>query len=122
MEADAICDYIIQNSEQYDFTVVNFPNGDLVGHCGDLAACKKAVHKLGDVVGRLIEYSNTHEVTLIITADHGNCERMGTAQNPDTAHTQYPVPCWIIRNGEVLTPNILESDLTALAPTVLEIM
>lgn len=122
MEADAICDYIIQNADSYDFTVVNFPNGDLVGHCGNLEACKKAVSKLGDVVGRLIEYSKTHEVTLIVTADHGNCERMGTAESPDTAHTQYAVPCWIIRRGEVLVPHILESDLTALAPTVLTMM
>lgn len=122
MEADAICDYIIENAGQYDFTVVNFPNGDLVGHCGDLEACKKAVSKLGDVVGRLIEYSKTHEMTLIVTADHGNCERMGTSQSPDTAHTQYAVPCWIIRGGEVITPSILESDLTALAPTVLDAM
>lgn len=122
MEADAICDYIVEHADEYDFTVVNFPNGDLVGHCGNLEACKKAVSKLGDVVGRLIEYSKNHEVTLIVTADHGNCERMGTSETPDTAHTQYAVPCWIIRNGEVITPSILESDLTALAPTVLTVM
>ena len=122
MEADVICDYIIEHVDEYDFTVVNFPNGDLVGHCGNLEACKKAVLKLGDVVGRLIEYSQTHEVTLIVTADHGNCERMGTSESPDTAHTQYPVPCWIIRSGQVVAPSILESDLTALAPTVLETM
>ncbi len=57
-----------------------------------------------------------------MTADHGNCERMGTPESPDTAHTQYAVPCWIIQNGEVVTPSILESDLTALAPTVLDVM
>ncbi len=47
---------------------------------------------------------------------------MGTSESPDTAHTQYAVPCWIVRNGEVMPPSILESDLTALAPTVLDIM
>lgn len=73
-------------------------------------------------MGRLIEYSKNHEVTLVVTADHGNCERMGTAESPDTAHTQYAVPCWIIRDGGVVTPEILESDLTALAPTVLGVM
>lgn len=122
MEADTICDYIVEHAYEYDFTVVNFPNGDLVGHCGDIEACKKAVSKLWDVVGRLIEYSKTQEITLIVTADHGNCERMGTPESPDTAHTQYAVPCWIIQNGEVVTPSILESDLTALAPTVLDVM
>lgn len=74
------------------------------------------------MVGRLIEYTKTHEVALIVTADHGNCERMGTPENPDTAHTQYPVPCWIIQNGGIIAPSILESDLTALAPTVLDVM
>jgi len=117
-----MCDYIIEQAENFDFTVVNFPNGDLVGHCGDFEACKKAVYKLGDVTGRLIEYTQTHDITMIVTADHGNCERMGTPENPDTAHTQFAVPCWIIRHGEVLTPKILESDLTALAPTILDIM
>lgn len=47
---------------------------------------------------------------------------MGTPESPDTAHTQYAVPCWVIRDGEVITPQILESDLTALAPTVLDVM
>jgi 2,3-bisphosphoglycerate-independent phosphoglycerate mutase len=122
MEADEMCDYIIEQAENFDFTVVNFPNGDLVGHCGDFEACKKAVYKLGDVTGRLIEYTKTHDIMMIVTADHGNCERMGTSENPDTAHTQFPVPCWIIRHGEVVSPKVLESDLTALAPTVLEIM
>lgn len=47
---------------------------------------------------------------------------MGTPGNPDTAHTQYAVPCWIIHGGEAITPSILESDLTALASTVLDAM
>lgn len=47
---------------------------------------------------------------------------MGTSESPDTAHTQYAVPCWIIRNGGVISPSIFESDLTSLAPTVLDIM
>lgn len=81
-----------------------------------------AVQKLGDVVTKLIDYTKTHEVTLIITADHGNCERMGTPENPDTAHTQNAVPCWIIRGGEVLQPISEEADLTTLAPTVLQSM
>jgi 2,3-bisphosphoglycerate-independent phosphoglycerate mutase len=73
------------------------------------------------VVGRLIEYSKIQNITLVITADHGNCERMGISI-PDTAHTQFAVPCWIIQNGIAITPKILESDLTALAPTVLHLM
>jgi len=97
MEAEKICDYILENATNYDFTVVNFPNGDLVGHCGRLDACITAIQTLGDVVQRLIDWSREKGVTLIVTADHGNCERMGTSEHPDTAHTQNPVPCWIIR-------------------------
>jgi bisphosphoglycerate-independent phosphoglycerate mutase (AlkP superfamily) len=47
---------------------------------------------------------------------------MGTSDHPDTAHTKNPVPCWIIRWGECIAPDINESDLTAIAPTVLKIM
>jgi 2,3-bisphosphoglycerate-independent phosphoglycerate mutase len=97
MEAEKICDYLIQNAADYDFTVVNFPNGDLVGHCGRLDASMQAVKALGDVVQKLIDWAKEKNMTLIITADHGNCERMGTPEHPDTAHTQNPVPCWIIR-------------------------
>ncbi len=97
MEAEKICQYLLENAANYDFTVVNFPNGDLVGHCGQLDACIQAVRTLGDVVQKLIDWARELDMTLIITADHGNCERMGTPEHPDTAHTQNPVPCWIIR-------------------------
>jgi 2,3-bisphosphoglycerate-independent phosphoglycerate mutase len=97
MEAEKICQYLLENAANYDFTVVNFPNGDLVGHCGRLDASVAAVRKLGDVVQKLIDWSRDRDFTLIITADHGNCERMGTSDHPDTAHTKNPVPCWIIR-------------------------
>ncbi|MEI6711408.1 MAG: 2,3-bisphosphoglycerate-independent phosphoglycerate mutase [bacterium] len=97
MEAEKICQYLIDNAANYDFTIVNFPNGDLVGHCGKPDACIRAVQKLGDVVQELIDWASDKDMTLIITADHGNCERMGTPENPDTAHTKNPVPCWIIR-------------------------
>lgn len=97
MEAEKICQYLLENAANYDFTVVNFPNGDLVGHCGRLDASAAAVRKLGDVVQKLIDWASNKDMTLIITADHGNCERMGTSDHPDTAHTKNPVPCWIIR-------------------------
>lgn len=122
MEASKICDYLLENAANYDFTVVNFPNGDLVGHCGMIEPCITAVRELGDVLQRLIDWSREANITLIVTADHGNCERMGTAECPDTAHTQNPVPCWIIQWGKCIVPDILASDLTALAPTVLQIM
>lgn len=69
-----------------------------------------------------MEYTKDHNVALIVTADHGNCERMGTSESPDTAHTQYAVPCWLVKNGEVKTFSLLESDLTSIAPTILDIM
>jgi len=76
MEAEKICHYIIEHAAQYDFTVVNLPNGDLVGHCGKIDACREAVRTLGDIVQKLIEWSRDKDITLIVTADHGNCERM----------------------------------------------
>jgi 2,3-bisphosphoglycerate-independent phosphoglycerate mutase len=82
----------------------------------------KAVSKLGDVVGRLIEYSKTHEVTLIVTADHGNCERMGTPEIPiqHIHNTLYHAGLFELEIA--LEPHIMESDLTAIAPTVLSLM
>jgi len=46
MEAEKICQYLLDNAANYDFTVVNFPNGDLVGHCGSLEASVEAVRTL----------------------------------------------------------------------------
>lgn len=57
MEADKICDFLLKNADKYDFTVVNFPNGDLVGHCGELEASMRAICTLGDVVQKLIDWS-----------------------------------------------------------------
>ncbi|MDD3646052.1 MAG: 2,3-bisphosphoglycerate-independent phosphoglycerate mutase [Candidatus Gracilibacteria bacterium] len=105
----------------YDFTVVNFANGDMVGHSGKLDASIKAVEILDKIIGELIEFSKKNDIELIITADHGNCEDMGTTENPHTAHTLNLVPFFYISAGELVELK-KTGGLSDIAPTVLDIM
>lgn len=92
-------------SEQYRFLRINLANGDMVGHTGVLGAAVQAVECLDECVDRILEKATELGVTVIITADHGNCDQMievdkkGQAlQHPDggyvakTSHTLNPVP------------------------------
>jgi len=78
MKADAIASQTIaaMQSGKYRFLRLNFPNGDMVGHTGSLPAAVKAVEAVDRAVGRLIEAIDKLGGTVIITADHGNCEQM----------------------------------------------
>ncbi len=78
--------------------VVNFANGDMVGHTGNLAAAIKAVETVDSCVGAIVEATLKRGGSLIVTADHGNCEQMwDPATNaPHTAHTLYDVPLFVV--------------------------
>jgi len=108
MKADAIASLTIaaMQSGKYRFLRLNFPNGDMVGHTGSLPAAVKAVGAVDSAVGKLIEAADRLGGTVIITADHGNCEQMtavdektdrpvmgaGGQYKPQTSHTLNPVP------------------------------
>jgi 2,3-bisphosphoglycerate-independent phosphoglycerate mutase len=105
----------------YDFTVVNYANGDMVWHTWIMEASVKSVKKLDEIVWKTIKFCDENNIDLLITADHGNCEEMWTIENPKTAHTTNLVPFWYIKNGEVVeTKNIWW--LANIASTVLKIM
>jgi 2,3-bisphosphoglycerate-independent phosphoglycerate mutase len=75
--------------------------------------------KLDDIAQQLIKLSKDFDVDILLTADHGNCEEMGTPELPKTSHTTNPVPFWYIKQGEV-QENIREKGaLYDFAPTVL---
>lgn len=81
----------------FDFARINFPNGDMVGHSGDFNAAVVAVNIIDLMLGRLIHACRRHNVKLILTADHGNCEEMYEQnkkgkQFPKTSHTLNAVP------------------------------
>lgn len=118
--ADAVTSAIASN--KYGFIVVNFANGDMVGHTGKLDAAIHAVEVLDTEVGRLFETAEQNGFSVILTADHGNCESM-TVPNSSTPHTQHttnPVPCLIM--DEEYWQLTDEGGLANIAPTILQLM
>ncbi len=107
-----------------DLLVINFANGDMVGHTGNLQAAIRAVEVVDECVGRMVGAVLSCGGALIVTADHGNCEQMidPATGGPHTAHTTYDVECILI--GDRLRGCELRSGgrLADLAPTVLAMM
>ena len=94
MHADDICEVVLEalDKGEKDFILLNFANCDLVGHTGDLEAAKTAVETVDRNIGRLVEKVEDTDYRMLITADHGNCEDMGTEDSPNTSHSLNPVP------------------------------
>lgn len=105
----------------HDFTVVNYANGDMVGHTGNFEACVRAVEALDKVMSDTIDFCAKHSIDLLVTADHGNCEEMGTPDAPKTNHSLNPVPFWHLRAG-VQMPVEKTGGLADIAPSVLAAM
>ena len=94
MHADETTDIVIDSIEnqEHDFILLNYANCDLVGHTGDLEATITAVETVDRNIGRLAETVKDSEYTMLVTADHGNCEDMGKSDSPNTSHSLNPVP------------------------------
>ena len=109
------------DSEKYDFIVVNFANGDMVGHTGIYSAIEKAVTAVDACLKDVIEAAKAHGYESIIIADHGNADNAVNADgSPNTAHSLNPVPCvYVTENKEA---NIKNGILADVAPTILKIM
>jgi 2,3-bisphosphoglycerate-independent phosphoglycerate mutase len=108
--------------EEYDFIVVNFANGDMVGHTGDYEAAKKAVNAVDKQIGKIIEKAKKKNYSIILTSDHGNCEEMKDMDgNILTNHTVGEVWCYIISKG-IIKIRKHGGGLNNIAPTVLKIM
>ncbi len=124
MSAVEVADAVIQAiaSGRYSFMVVNFANGDMVGHTAKRHAVLAAVKSLDNEVGRVLESAEKADYSVVLTADHGNCEEMVNPMTgePHTQHTTYPVPCMVMdENNWVLS---CQSGLSSIAPTVLQLM
>jgi len=103
MSADKVTDIVLarlQADDCEEFILVNFANGDMVGHTGNLAATVKAIETVDLAVGKIIQASLTsgNGGKLIVTADHGNAEQMFDPDTncPHTAHTTYDVECVLV--------------------------
>jgi 2,3-bisphosphoglycerate-independent phosphoglycerate mutase len=110
-------------ADTFDLVVVNFANGDMVGHSGILEAAEKAVLAVDQCLGRLREAVEKKGGALLITADHGNAEQMVDPETgqPHTAHTLNKVP-FILVNGPASIRKLADGQLSDVAPTVLELM
>ncbi len=106
--------------EAYDFIVVNFANGDMVGHTGDFEAAKKAVTAVDSELGKIYEKAKKNDYSLVITSDHGNCEEMRDDEgNILTNHTVGKVWCFVMADGVF---KVEAGGLNNIAPTILKLM
>ena len=110
-------------SQKYDCIILNYANPDMVGHTGSLEATIKAVEAVDECIGKVVKAINEKQGTLIITADHGNCEQMidYATGEPHTAHTTNLVPLILISEKQSIKLKD-EGKLADLAPTILDIM
>ena len=126
MHAERVTDTAIDNIEADDpeLLVVNYANPDMVGHTGDYEAAITAVETVDEQLGRLAETIQAAGGHLIVTADHGNADDMGTEADPHTAHTFNPAPViYISPDGDDGGQTIRDGGaLCDLAPTLLKLM
>jgi 2,3-bisphosphoglycerate-independent phosphoglycerate mutase len=116
MSAEGVCTAVLDRLAAVDcedLIVVNFANGDMVGHTGVLEAAVTACVKVDSCVGRIIEATLAKGGSLIVTADHGNCEQMFDPETnaPHTAHTTFDVPLIVV--GEKYKGRSLRGDREA---------
>ena len=125
MSAPEVTDRLVTaiESDTFDFILVNYANGDMVGHTGDFDAAVKAVETVDHCLGRLAGAVTRAGGALLITADHGNAEQMRdeVGDQPHTAHTTNLVPLILI-NAPDWVSGISDGRLADLAPTVLALL
>jgi len=125
MSAFEVTDAVVEKIREgaYDLIVLNYANSDMVGHTGIFDAAVRAVEAVDECVGRVVAEVLARGGAVLLTADHGNAEKMedpGTGQH-HTAHTTNPVPFVLIMEGEEVK---LRDDgiLADVAPTVLDLL
>ena len=123
MSAREVTDKLVEaiRSRKYDAIVCNYANGDMVGHTGILAAAVKAVEVLDQCIGRVVAAMREIGGEVLITADHGNAEKMvdEITGAPHTAHTTFAVPLLYVGRPARLGENGALKDV---APTLLKLM
>lgn len=119
MSADEVTEKLLKELPNTDLVILNFANGDMVGHTGVLEAAIKAVETIDKDLKKIYDKVMELGGILIVTADHGNCEEMlDDNDNVITSHTTNPVPFIITEKGLKLHPGKLGD----IAPTILDLM
>ncbi|MAE64811.1 MAG: phosphoglycerate mutase (2,3-diphosphoglycerate-independent) [Phycisphaeraceae bacterium] len=136
MSAEAVTELVLGRMAADDcepFILVNYANGDMVGHTGDLDAAIRAIQTVDECVGRVVDAALERGGASIVTADHGNAEQMfdPDSEAPHTAHTTYDVECIIVdprsvgmASGDADRPSkqLRHGRLADVMPTVLQMM
>ncbi|MBR4926898.1 MAG: 2,3-bisphosphoglycerate-independent phosphoglycerate mutase [Alphaproteobacteria bacterium] len=125
MSAYEVTDKLVEaiNAGTFDVIIVNYANGDMVGHTGVMSAAVKAVEAVDECVGRVVEATLKQGGAMFITADHGNAEQMVDEETgaPYTAHTNTPVKAVLVgASSDVVGLN--DGKLADVAPTLLDLM
>lgn len=118
---DAACERVL--SDKYDVVILNYANCDMVGHTGVFDAAVKAVETVDECVGKLADATLKMNGVILITADHGNADKMYEDDgSPFTAHTTNPVPLIVAGYGTDFKLKEKGGKLCDLSPTMLDIM
>ncbi len=123
MSAPELTDALIRHigEGRHDFILVNYANADMVGHTGSIPAAVAAVETVDECLGRVLDAVGAAGGAALVTADHGNAERMLDDEGrPHTAHTTFPVHLIAVGTGAGAT--LRDGILADVAPTVLELM
>ncbi|MGB0632233.1 MAG: 2,3-bisphosphoglycerate-independent phosphoglycerate mutase [Alphaproteobacteria bacterium] len=125
MSAKEVTDRLVAEigSGKYDFILVNYANPDMVGHTGILSAAEIAIRTVDDCIGRLADAVERAGGTMLITADHGNAEKLrdDDTGEPHTAHTLNVVPAVVV-NAPAGIQTLRDGRLADIAPTLLDFM
>ena len=124
MKSKEITDCMVKAMEsgKYDFLRCNFPNGDMVGHTGNIEAVVRAMEGVDEGVGRIVEAGKRLGYVVLVTADHGNADQMLETKKGKTsirtAHSLNPVPFIVVDPGVEHTLKEGKFGLANVAPTV----
>lgn len=126
MEAYKVTDEVIARLEgnPYCFLVINYANGDMVGHTGDFDAAKKAIEVVDECVGKLVNRLLELDAHILITADHGNSEQMTDVETGAvvTSHSLNPVELIYVARDSAGKKLVPRGKLSDVAPTVLSLL
>ena len=127
MSAPGVTDVLCAAIEKgaHDFILCNYANGDMVGHSGVLAAAVRAVETVDTCLARVLASADKASATLLVTADHGNCELMidPLTGGPHTAHTTNPVPLVLVGEGDEARGPLRDGgSLRDVGPTILNLL
>lgn len=121
MSAKEVCDAVLESMDKnIDFIIINFANGDMVGHTGNFNAAIKAVESVDIELGRIIHKAKNDNYSVIITSDHGNCEKMKDENGVIlTNHTAGYVWCFVIDKD---VKKVSDGGLDNIAPSILKLL